>query len=91
MNFSNIPGGMISGVGDDLLKWIDEVSNERYLEELSFPFEERLNALDNEDGLISEEVENKLNEMETEAIPRSTMKQMVYNTRKFRKFLTEKI
>jgi len=90
MNFSNIPGGMISGADDDVLKWIEEVSNERYLEELSFTFEENLNALDNEDGLISEEVENKLNEIETEAIPRSTMKQMIYNTRKFKKFLSEK-
>lgn len=45
-NFSNIPGGMISDVGDDVLKWI-----ERYFQELSFSFEEELNALDNEDGL----------------------------------------
>ena len=89
MNFSNIPGGMISGVGDDVLKWIEEVSNDRYLEELSFPFEERLNSLDKEEGLISEEVEKKLNEIETESIPRSTMKQMIY-ARKFRKFLAEK-
>ena len=30
MNFENIPGGMISGVDGDALKWIEEVSNERY-------------------------------------------------------------
>lgn len=81
---------MISGVGDDVSKQIEEVLNERCLKELSFSFEEKLNALVNEDSLISEEVGKKLNEIETEAIPRSPLKQMIYNTRYFKKFLAEK-
>ena len=52
MDFSNIPGGMISGVSDDVLEWIiEQISNDRYLEELSSPFEETLNALESDVGL----------------------------------------
>jgi hypothetical protein len=98
MDFSNVPGQMISGIGDDVLKWIEDNSSERYLSELGTIFEERLNDIEIteldeqtvEDSGISTQVEQMLDQIEINSIPESTKKQMHYNTKKFRKFLIEK-
>ena len=41
-NMANIPGGLLSGVSDELLNYITTESNERYLTEFGALFEDHL-------------------------------------------------
>ena len=50
INIDNIPGGLLSGVSDELLNYITTESNERYLTEFGALFEDRLRE---EEGDVS--------------------------------------
>lgn len=90
LNLQNIPNGEISGLDDEILAWVTEESNCRYVEELSGGF---LSYLNNEEGDatdISQEIINDLNKIEIEGIPQSSVKQMNDNVKRFVRFLTDK-
>ena len=74
IDLSNIPGNQISGLDDEMLAWISEESNSRYIEELSASFARQLdNQTLNE---IPEDVENELDRLEMASVPKTSMKQM---------------
>ena len=90
MNFDNIPNGMISGLSGDMLDFVTEVSNERYVYELDQRFFNELEAIENVDSTLSKEQEEELIQLEKSAQPASTQNQTQKWVKKFKDFLTEK-
>jgi len=89
IDLSNIPGNQISGLDDEMLAWITEESNSRYIEELSASF---VRQLDNQTlNEIPEDVENELDRLEMASVPKTSMKQMNEAIQKFRAFLCDKL
>lgn len=91
LNLNNIPGGMISGAGDDELDWIAKESGMRYLAEFADSFLEELDVEENEKFPdLDEEIFHDLNELEKSGMPASTTKHNNLYVSKFRSFLKKK-
>lgn len=93
LNFNNVPGGTISGCSGDMVNWISDVSDQRYLTELGPDFDVILRDLEDTIEDIPEltvQIEEQLNKIETESIPLSTKQQMISHVKKFRQFLCDK-
>ena len=104
INYENVPGGMISGMGDDLLEWVTRESNERRLYEISNGFLDHLNTIENSENITDNFIEEELNgyfvdldastleemdDMEESSIPNSSKKQMNSVITRFKNFLRE--
>ena len=48
INFDNIPGGMLSGVNDEMITWLNDESGDRYIKELENEFTQSLEEWSNE-------------------------------------------
>jgi len=88
LNLSNIPGGLISGMDDEMLDWVTKEGNERELYELSDKFLNHLNSYDVED--LPEDIENELKTIEAACIPKSTEEHMTKFSNKLKSFLSSK-
>lgn len=92
LNMDNVPGGLLSGVSDDLLDYITSESNERYLTECGILFDnylrEQEESTTNLD--IPREIEELLDDVENQSIPKTTKQQMKLHSENFRKFLRVK-
>ena len=77
LNINNVPGGLLSGVSDDLLDYITSESNERYLTECGILFDnylrEQEESTTNLD--IPREIEELLDDVENQSIPKTTKQQ----------------
>lgn len=90
LNLENVPNNMISGLDDIMLDWVNEESNERELYELSSDFIKMLDATDDDIPDIPEDVEEEINILQKEAIPKSTLQHMEKYYERFQKFLKQK-
>ena len=92
LNMDNVPGGLLSGVSDDLLDYITSESNERYLIECGALFDDYLieqeGSLTNVD--LPKEIEELLDDVENQSIPKTTKQQMRLHSENFRTFLRGK-
>lgn len=89
LNLDNVPGGMISGLSDDMLEWVSKESNNRELIELSSSFVNQILSNEREIGDISEEIDVELKKLEDESVPKSTKLHMEKYSNKFMTFLLE--
>lgn len=80
---------MISGMSDELLKWITDESGERYIKELSSSFKKEIQEMEVFDD-VDDEILNTIKLAESEAIPNSTKNQTEYHVKKFKDFLLQK-
>ncbi|PAA78213.1 hypothetical protein BOX15_Mlig009205g2 [Macrostomum lignano] len=62
INYSNLPGEMVSGMSTEELAWVSSESNSRYLEELSEEFARKIESEEILD--IPEDVMQELNQLE---------------------------
>lgn len=92
LNLYNVPGQMISGMDGNLLDWVTDQSNYRFLDELNCSFDNNLLQIENDIEVVdlSNEIQEALNKIEKDSIPASTKSQMQRHTLKFRKFLEDK-
>lgn len=89
LNLDNVPNNMLSGLDDEMVTWVTEESNERYLAEMTSAFIENLNQEETTYFEVPEEVDRELDRIEKEAMPTSTKKQTENYVNKFRRFLEE--
>lgn len=83
----NIPGGMISGLDEELLTFVTEESSERFVHEISSAFYNELAAIEKMDKVLSDEEEQKLVELEASSNSVATDKQTKMWVTKFKEFL----
>ena len=88
LNFENIPGHQISGLGTEELEWVSRESNDRFLKELSDDLISYLN--DVEGSSVPQSILDELDQIEMQGIPPSSKSQMENTVRRFTTFLTEK-
>lgn len=89
LNLQNIPGEIISGLGDDELNWVSSISNERYIWEMSPSFLDMLNSDEIHDPDLDIEIINELDKLENTGIPLAMQKHTDIYVNKFRIFLKE--
>lgn len=92
LNLQNIPGKQLSGLDNELIDFITNESNERYLHELSKDFSEEVNNINNifpEISLTEDEI-LELENLENSSIPFGTDQQTKRHTQMFKTFLEEK-
>ena len=89
LNLSNAPNNIISGLDDEMVAWVTEESNERYLAEMASAVVENLNQEETTYFEVTDDVDRELDRIEKEAIPTSTKKQTENYVNKFRRFLQE--
>ena len=90
LNWSNVPTEDLGGVSTELLDFITNESDERYLHELDSQFlTANLGEFDNIPNITIEDIEN-LNKLEKESIPSSTATQTRRHVNLFRDFLKSK-
>ena len=84
INLENVPNQMISGLDDDVVNWVCEQSNNRFIEELSSTFANTLQEQEDEGCgfILSTDIEDELNEIEKASVPFSTKQQMVTHCKK---------
>ena len=87
INMDNIPGGMISGLDEELLTFVTEESSERFVHEISSAFYNELAAIEKMDKVLSDEEEQKLVELEASSNSVATDKQTKMWVTKFKEFL----
>ena len=92
LDLNNVPGGQISGLNDEELKWITSETFDRHLSELSDDF---VRSLEEPESDIDPKVEllnlnEELKKIEIESIPKSTMDQMKSTSNRFINFLKAK-
>ena len=78
LNFENIPNHQVSGLDDDTLSWVANISNERYLHEISEEFKHELDNFEfsSLEIVLPVDVEDELNKIESASIPFSSKQQM---------------
>ncbi len=89
INLSNIPNGMISGLGTDELEWISVESNDRFIDEISGDFLRYLNEEEASEAITSD-ILKELDDLEKECIPQSSLKQMNNEISRLKTFLSGK-
>lgn len=87
INMDNIPGGMISGLDEELLTFVTEESSERFVHEISSSFFNELEAIEKMDKVLSDEEEQKLIELEASSNSVATDKQTKMWVTKLKEFL----
>lgn len=97
IDYSNVPGAMVSGMSDDEYSWVAQQSVERYVRELDDGFLKQFEFPDEllEDGVselphVEETIVKAMNEAESDLMPESTSKQTKYHVERFKRFLSEK-
>ena len=90
LDWNNVPLDELSGVSSELLEFITNESDERYLHELDTKFlDTNLGELNDIPDITSEDIEN-LDKLEKDNVPSSTANQTRRHVDRFRDFLRSK-
>lgn len=90
IDMTRIPGGKISGLGDEELNWVSKESMERMVIELDNTFWNDFQFNEDTDTVLPEDLEKEMKQFENDNIPLSTRESTKRYVNNFKDFLKEK-